>query len=111
MLKIKVKLSLCLTKHDAMKTYGESEGICPRIIGLDTKWRCAVSFKLRPLYPHGKSPQHPLDRKLGEPMSRYGHGGDEKNSQISIKNLSTRLELDKVQRMVWVNHPTSQGSL
>jgi hypothetical protein len=30
-MEVKVKLSLCLTKHHAMKTYGESGGIAPRI--------------------------------------------------------------------------------
>jgi len=29
--KVKVKLSLCLTKHHAMKTYWRSGGIFPRI--------------------------------------------------------------------------------
>jgi len=35
----------------------------------------------RPLYPRGKSPQYPLERKLGGPQSRFGHGSEEKNSQ------------------------------
>jgi len=35
-------------KHHAMKTY----------------WR-VVSFTPRPLYPWGKNPQHPFDRRLG----------------------------------------------
>jgi hypothetical protein len=34
-----------------------------------------------PLYPQGKSPWYPLDRKLGEPQSQSGHSGVEKNSQ------------------------------
>jgi len=29
---VKVKLSLCLNKHHAMKAYWESEGIAPRIL-------------------------------------------------------------------------------
>jgi hypothetical protein len=37
--KIKVKLSLCLTKHHAMKTYLGSGGIPPRILDLGTRWR------------------------------------------------------------------------
>jgi hypothetical protein len=36
--KVKVKLSLCLTKHHAMKTYWRSGGIAPRILDLDTRW-------------------------------------------------------------------------
>jgi hypothetical protein len=34
----KVELSLCLTKHHAMKTYWESEGIVSRIRDLGTRW-------------------------------------------------------------------------
>jgi hypothetical protein len=36
---VKVKLPLCLTKHDAMKTYCGSGGIAPRILDLGTRWR------------------------------------------------------------------------
>jgi hypothetical protein len=37
--KVKVKLSLYLTKHHAMKTYWESGDITLRILDLDTGWR------------------------------------------------------------------------
>jgi hypothetical protein len=37
-----------------------------------------VSFTLRLLYPQGKSPWYPLDRRLGGPQSRSGRGGEEK---------------------------------
>jgi hypothetical protein len=37
--KVKVKLSLCLTKHHAMKTYWESGGIAPCILDFGTRWR------------------------------------------------------------------------
>jgi hypothetical protein len=40
-----------------------------------------VSFTPRSLYPQGKSPCYPLDRRLGGPQSRSERGGDEKNSQ------------------------------
>jgi hypothetical protein len=40
-----------------------------------------VSFTPRPLYPQGKSPRYPLDRRLGGPQSRSGYGVEEKNSQ------------------------------
>jgi hypothetical protein len=33
------------------------------------------------LYPEGKSPLYPLDRRLGGPQSWSGHSGEEKNSQ------------------------------
>jgi hypothetical protein len=64
-----------------METYWGSGGIASRIIDLDTSWRWAVSFTPRPLYPQGKSPSYPLDRRLGGPQNRSGCGGEEKNSQ------------------------------
>jgi hypothetical protein len=70
-----------LTEHHAMKAYWESEGTAPRILDLATRWRWVVSFVPQPLYPQGKSPWYPLDRRLGGPQSRSGRGGDEKNSQ------------------------------
>jgi hypothetical protein len=41
-----------------------------------------VSFTTRLLYPKGKSPWCPLDRRLSGPQSRSGRGGEEKNSQL-----------------------------
>jgi hypothetical protein len=40
-----------------------------------------VSFMPQPLYPQGKSPWYPMDRRLGGPHSWSGHSGEEKNSQ------------------------------
>jgi hypothetical protein len=37
--KVKVKLSLRLTKHHAMKTYRRNGGIVPHILDLGTRWR------------------------------------------------------------------------
>jgi hypothetical protein len=37
-IKVKVKLSLCLTKQHAMKVYWRSGGIIPRILDLGTRW-------------------------------------------------------------------------
>jgi len=48
--KVKVKLSLCLTKHHTMKTYWRSWGIAPRILDIGTRWRWVVSFTSRLLY-------------------------------------------------------------
>jgi hypothetical protein len=39
------------------------------------------SFTPRPLYPQGKSPWYPLDRRLGGHQRRSGRGGEEKNYQ------------------------------
>jgi hypothetical protein len=54
---VKVKLSVCLTKHHARKTYWKSGGIAPHILDLGTRWRWVVSFTFRPLYPQGKNPR------------------------------------------------------
>jgi flagellar basal body-associated protein FliL len=35
----KVKLSLCITQHHAMKTYRGSGGIAPCILDCGTRWR------------------------------------------------------------------------
>jgi hypothetical protein len=66
----KVKLSLCLTKHHAIKTYCGSGGISSCILDIGTRWGWVVSFMPLPLYPQGKSPWYPLDRGLGGPQSR-----------------------------------------
>jgi len=34
-----------------------------------------------PLYSHGKSPWHPLDRRLGGPQTQSRSSGEKKNSQ------------------------------
>jgi hypothetical protein len=39
-----------------------------------------ISFTPRLLYPQGKSPWYSLYRRLGEPQSLSGCGGEEKNS-------------------------------
>jgi hypothetical protein len=56
-LKRKVKLSLCLTKHHAIKTYWGNGGITLWILNLGTRWRSVVSFTPQPLYSQGKSSQ------------------------------------------------------
>jgi hypothetical protein len=40
-----------------------------------------VRFTAQPLYPEGKSPWYPWDRRLGGSRIRSGRGGEEKNSQ------------------------------
>jgi len=53
--KVKVKLSLCLTKHHTVKTYWVSGCTAPCILKLGTTWRRVVSFTPRPLYPRGRA--------------------------------------------------------
>jgi hypothetical protein len=70
----KAKLSLCLAKCHARKTYPVlvwgSGGTAPRILNLGVRWRWVVSFTLRRLYP-----RYTLDSRLGGPQSRSASGG------------------------------------
>jgi hypothetical protein len=46
--------------------------IDPHFLDLGTSWRWVLSFTHRRLYPQGKSPRSPLDRRLGGLQSRSG---------------------------------------
>jgi len=43
-----------------------------------------VGFTPCPLYPQGKSPHYPLERRLGGPQSWAGCGGEEENPIIAL---------------------------
>jgi hypothetical protein len=73
----KAKLSLCLTKHHAMKAYWGSGGVAPCILNFRTTCRWVISFTPQPLYTQGKNTQYPLDRRLGGPQSWSIHSGEE----------------------------------
>jgi hypothetical protein len=60
-----------------MKRYWGSGGVAPRIPDLGTRWRWVVSFTPQPLYPQGKNPWYPLDRRLGGPQNRSGRGNNQ----------------------------------
>jgi hypothetical protein len=64
-----------------MKAYWGEDVQLHSFFDLGTRWRWVVSFTPLPLYPQGKSPWYPLDRRLGGPQSRSGRWGEEKNSQ------------------------------
>jgi hypothetical protein len=62
----------------------------------------AVKFIPQPLYPHGKNPQHPLNRKLDRTQSQSGCLGKEKNlftapviTPTMLCNLPTLLGKEK----------------
>jgi hypothetical protein len=80
-MKVKVKLSMCHNWAPRHVDVFGSAGVAPRILDLGTRWRWVVSFTPRPLYPQGKCPFYPLDRRLGGPQSRSWHGSEEENSQ------------------------------
>jgi hypothetical protein len=48
------------------------------VLDLSTRWRWVVSFTPQLLYPLGKSPWYPSDRRVGDPQSRSGCCGEEK---------------------------------
>jgi hypothetical protein len=92
---------LCFTKYQATKTNAVlnqaprheeiwgSGGIAPRILNLGTIWRWVVSFTPRLLYPRGKRPQYPLDRRLGGTQSPAGRDGEDKKS-LHIAGIEPR---------------------
>jgi hypothetical protein len=84
---VKVKLPLYLTNKALSHEDVWRRGcIDPRILDLGTSWRWVVRFTPRQLYPPGKSPQYPLDRRLGGPQSRSGRRGEKK----SLAPIGTR---------------------
>jgi hypothetical protein len=64
-----------------MKAYWRVEVQLHLFFDLGTRWKWEVSFTPRSLYPQGKNPWYPLDRRLGGPHIRSESGGEEKNSQ------------------------------
>jgi hypothetical protein len=84
-----------------MKAYWGSGSTAPHI-DLATRWRQVISVTSWPLYPQGKSPRYPLDRRLGGPQSRSGCGGEEKNSQnlLGLKTPIIQPELSQFHHVV-----------
>jgi hypothetical protein len=72
-----IKLSLCLTNYILYYEDVWRSGYRDlRILELDISWRRMLNFTPRPLYPRGKSPLYPLDRRLGGPQSRSERRGE-----------------------------------
>jgi hypothetical protein len=70
--KVKGKVvPVLLTKHHAMKSYGGVELYLYSFFDHGTRWRCMVIFTPRLLYPQGKIPWYPLDRRLGGPPEPF----------------------------------------
>jgi hypothetical protein len=57
---IKVKLSLCLTKHDAMKVYWGSGGIAPSILWSQHYMEVSGQLHAPAALPPGKEPLVPI---------------------------------------------------
>jgi hypothetical protein len=65
-----------------------SGGIDPHIVDLGIGWRWVVSFTPLLLYPRGKSPLVPSDRRLGGP--RAGLDDVEKRKFLTVPGLELR---------------------
>jgi hypothetical protein len=62
-----------------------------------------VSFTPRPLYPRGKTPRYPLDRKLGGPQSLSGRFGEEKildTTGLELRSYSPARSL--IFLLIWI---------
>jgi hypothetical protein len=77
-----------------------------------------VSFTPRPLYPQGKSPRHPLDRRLGERWRgkswKILHNEELQNlyaSSIIIIIIIIIIMLSKSRRMRWAGHLAGMGEM
>jgi hypothetical protein len=66
----KVKLSMHLISKALLVSHEDVSGsrcIEPHFLDLGTSYRWVVGFMTGLPYPQGKSPQYPLDRRLGGP--------------------------------------------
>jgi hypothetical protein len=72
---LKVQLSLCFIwtpRQEGVLGEWRSSSTHSLSSALDGRW--VVTFMPRSLYPQRNSPWNPLDRRLGGPQSRSGHG-------------------------------------
>jgi len=60
--------------------------------------------------PPGKSLQYPLDRRLGGPQSRFGRGGEEKNSLPPLPGFQPRSSIPQPRPYTDLATPASQTS-
>jgi hypothetical protein len=83
-----------LVKLHTMKTYRGVQ-VWRHFFDLGTSLRWVVGFTLLSLYPLGKSPLYPLDRKLGGLQNRSRLCGEKKSLVLSA---TIRTELSRLQR-------------
>ena len=78
---MKLNLSLCTTWSYIAKGSGV---MVPFNLNLGTRWRWAVNFTLRLLYPR-KEPRYPMNRGLDGPRSRCGHFREQEDDKFCEK--------------------------
>jgi hypothetical protein len=105
LLKVRVKLSLYLTKHHANETYWGSGGIAQRILWLATRWRWVVSFTPLPLYTQGKSPWYPLDRRLSGPRAGLDEVSKRKIPGIEPRSYARPTRSQSLYRLSYAGSP------
>jgi hypothetical protein len=84
-----------------------SRRAAPLILNFSTRWKWAVSFMPRPLYPPRKGhPRYPLDRRFCESQSRSGGFGEEKNTMV-LPGIKSRFlgHLAPSPPLYWLNYP------
>jgi len=68
-----------------MKTYWGGGDTVPYVLDLGTRSRWVVSFMPWPLYPQGKSPQYPLNRRLGRSQRWWNYKDRTFISNLDLK--------------------------
>lgn len=64
----------------------ESEGRNPKLLNFDTRWKWEASFTAQRVYPWGKSPQHPLGKRLGRLQCPSTEG--ERNPSLAVNGTT-----------------------
>jgi hypothetical protein len=64
--------------NQRLTAWATARPLDPRFLHLGAGWRWVVNLTPRPLYPQGRNPRYPLERRLGSPQNWSGRLGEEK---------------------------------
>ena len=91
-----------------MNTHMGSRGRTPLIPNLCTRWKWVVNFMPQLLYPQGKEPQYPLNKRLGGPQSWSGHfWRKEKKNPLHLHRFKPWTIQPVVHSLYWLHYPGS----
>jgi hypothetical protein len=83
--------------------------IDPYFFDLGTRWSWVFSFTPQPLWPQGKGPLYPLDRRLGGPQS----GSGRREKEIILDSTGTETPIPdrpvRSQSLYPIRYPSSSG--